>query len=187
MVAFAYGLHAIIAICVFAQPIYQCNTFANIWGGGKPVDGGKTWRGKRIFGDHKTWRGIIAGLITGTLYGVVISIFFADPFHLGWFYGNVFPCNYPIYIGLLFSIGDHIADLLGSFIKRRINIAPGKGLFPWDQMGYILTGFAVAAPAMIPFGEYLWYYFVLLAGGTFFIHIFFTIIGYLIGLKKEWY
>ncbi|MHA1200799.1 MAG: CDP-archaeol synthase, partial [Candidatus Heimdallarchaeaceae archaeon] len=75
----------------------------------------------------------------------------------------------------------------GSFIKRRISIAPGRGLFPWDQMGYILTGFAVAAPAMLPFGKYLWFYFAFLAGGTFFIHMFVTIIAYFIGWKDIWY
>ncbi len=186
MAEFAYGWHILIAI-IFAQPMYQTSTFANLWGGGKPVDGGKIWKGRRIFGDNKTWKGIIFGLIGGTVSGVLISIFFADPFGLGWFYGNVFPCNYPIYIGLLFSIGNHIADLLGSFIKRRINIKPGSGLFPWDQMGYILTGFAVAAPAMLPFGEYLWYYFVILASITFFFHILFSFIGYKMGFKRVWY
>ncbi len=187
MADFNYGLNIVLAIFVFAQPMYQNNSFASIWGGGKPVDGGKTWKGKRILGDNKTWKGLIAGTIAGTVFGALASIFFGDPFGLGWFYGNVMPCNYPIYIGLLFTIGANIADFIGSFIKRRFDIAPGKGLFPWDQMGYILTGFAVALPAMIPFGDYLWFYFVFLAGGTFFIHMFFSIIGYFLGIKKVWY
>jgi CDP-2,3-bis-(O-geranylgeranyl)-sn-glycerol synthase len=34
---------------------------------GAPIDNGKTWRGKRIFGDNKTWRGIIAAILIGFL------------------------------------------------------------------------------------------------------------------------
>jgi len=32
---------------------------------GAPVDFGRAFRGKRIFGDHKTWRGIILAVIWG--------------------------------------------------------------------------------------------------------------------------
>ncbi len=32
-----------------------------------PIDGGKTLWGKRLLGDHKTWRGLLAGVIAGML------------------------------------------------------------------------------------------------------------------------
>ena len=32
-----------------------------------PMDGGRTLWGKRILGDHKTWRGLLAGIIAGTM------------------------------------------------------------------------------------------------------------------------
>ena len=32
-----------------------------------PIDGGRTLWGKRILGDHKTWRGLLAGMVAGTL------------------------------------------------------------------------------------------------------------------------
>jgi CDP-2,3-bis-(O-geranylgeranyl)-sn-glycerol synthase len=32
-----------------------------------PIDGGRTLGGKRIFGDHKTWRGLLAGIVVGAL------------------------------------------------------------------------------------------------------------------------
>ncbi|MCG3259917.1 MAG: CDP-archaeol synthase, partial [Candidatus Heimdallarchaeota archaeon] len=46
---------------VFGAPIYACNSFASLSKFipflGVPVDGGKNWKdGRRIFGDHKTWR-----------------------------------------------------------------------------------------------------------------------------------
>jgi hypothetical protein len=30
-----------------------------------PIDGGRSFRGKRILGDHKTWRGLLAGIFAG--------------------------------------------------------------------------------------------------------------------------
>lgn len=185
MVFIDYVWHSIIAIFAFAHPMFQTSSFANIWGGGKPVDMGKTWKGKRILGDNKTWKGVIAGLLAGTFFGAAFSFFFADPFNL--FYGNVFPCEYPMYIGFFFSIGTHLADFIGSFIKRRISIAPGRGLFPWDQMGYIILGFACSIGFMFPLREFFWYYFLFLLIATFFLHILVSFIAYKLGIKNVWY
>src|SRR5690554_307556 len=30
----------------------------------RPIDGGKTWRGRRLFGEHKTIRGFVAGWLS---------------------------------------------------------------------------------------------------------------------------
>jgi len=38
---------------------------------GTPIDGGKTFRGKRVLGDSKTWRGLYAGVIAGTAGGAL--------------------------------------------------------------------------------------------------------------------
>ena len=31
------------------------------------IDGGKTLQGKRLLGDHKTWRGLLAGIFVGMI------------------------------------------------------------------------------------------------------------------------
>ena len=52
-------------------PALLPNTFAPFVGGGTPVDFGKSWKGKRLLGDGKTWRGFIGGaLIGGLLIGL---------------------------------------------------------------------------------------------------------------------
>ena len=33
---------------------------------GKPLDGGRYWRGIRILGGGKTWRGLVSGIFIGT-------------------------------------------------------------------------------------------------------------------------
>ncbi len=36
------------------------------------MDFGKTWRGKRIFGDGKSWVGFFGGAFTGIVIGLVL-------------------------------------------------------------------------------------------------------------------
>ena len=36
-----------------------------------PLDFGKTWGGKRIFGSNKTWRGLVVGGLTGGVASLV--------------------------------------------------------------------------------------------------------------------
>jgi CDP-diglyceride synthetase len=97
----------------------------------RPMDGGVRLRdGKRLFGDNKTWKGcfgmiaitaiwlaIAAGLAANFPYIQSLSLIpFADlefPFNV-WFFGAVW--------GLVYVL----AELPNSFIKRRIDILPGK-------------------------------------------------------------
>ena len=41
-------------------PVFARGHFATL---AVPIDGGRRWRGRRILGDHKTWRGIVAGVV----------------------------------------------------------------------------------------------------------------------------
>jgi CDP-2,3-bis-(O-geranylgeranyl)-sn-glycerol synthase len=88
-----------------------------------PVDMGKTWRGKRICGDHKTWRGIFVG----TLVGAAIALLQGRP-----------PC-----VGAALAFGNFIGDLIGAFIKRQLEIKPGdKSLLIDSLLGPIFALFA---------------------------------------------
>jgi hypothetical protein len=85
-----------------------------------PLDGGATWRGRRIFGDNKTVRGavVMIGVATAAaaLQGVVRvpSLEYFD-------YGTA---NLPL-LGLLMGIGFVVGELPNSFIKRQLDVAPG--------------------------------------------------------------
>src|SRR5437667_105251 len=48
----------------FFLPAYVANPMAVVFGGGTPIDFGRTLRdGERLFGDGKTWRGVVGGLL----------------------------------------------------------------------------------------------------------------------------
>ena len=50
-------------------PAFLPNSAAVVFGGGKPIDFGRLWRGKRILGDGKTWTGLIGGISAGVALG----------------------------------------------------------------------------------------------------------------------
>ena len=53
-------------------PAYCANAVPVIFGGGLPIDAGKTFLdGRPILGSRKTLRGFFAGLVVGTLMGIL--------------------------------------------------------------------------------------------------------------------
>lgn len=70
-----------------------------------PVDFEATLNNKRIFGSHKTYRGLFFGILSASLLSLI--------------QGN------GLIVGLILGSGTLFGDLVGSFIKRRINLKPG--------------------------------------------------------------
>lgn len=147
-----------------------------------PLDFGRTFRGKRVFGSHKTWRGLIAGVIAATLV-LWLQQYLVQQF--SWFdafAGSVDYATLPTLImGPLFAVGALGGDALESFFKRQSNIAPGHGWFPFDQTDYIIGG-AVATMPFVSLGiwQYAWLIIIWLI-----IHMLATVIGYLTGFKDR--
>ena len=93
-----------------------------------PIDGGLKWRGKRIFGDHKTIRGLMTGVVVGSVVFIVQK-----------YWWSLIDYDYlPIYTGFLMSAGALIGDCVKSFFKRQVGIKSGDSWFPWDQTDWIL-------------------------------------------------
>lgn len=91
----------------------------------KPIDGGRSWRGERIFGDHKTWRGIVVMVVLSAL---VVGLQTLAHEHFAWAralayydYGAV-----PWHVsGAILGLGYVLAELPNSFFKRRLGVRPG--------------------------------------------------------------
>jgi len=130
----------------FIFPAYCANAAPVIFGGSKPMDFGKTFfDGKPFLGAHKTVRGFLAGIIVGTLVGLVQTILFE---HFLIQYGPQF--QYSILLGFALSLGALTGDLIESFIKRRLNRAPGSSLPVADQIDFILGAFLFSIPVSPP-------------------------------------
>ncbi|MFO1408006.1 MAG: CDP-archaeol synthase [Steroidobacteraceae bacterium] len=89
----------------------------------RPMDFGATLRGRRVFGDNKTWRGafVTVGTVTASAWLLSRSGFawFGEPSLVPW------ADAHPVIWGLLLGGGYILGELPNSFLKRQLGIAPG--------------------------------------------------------------
>ncbi len=153
---------------LFIGPSYVANAAPLVFGGGRPLDGGrKLWDGHPIFGSHKTVRGFFAGIIAGSLIGLAESLIDSRL----------------AIAGFAISLGAVLGDLLGAFVKRRLGMNPGR-LFPVvDQLDFVMGALLFSYPffAMDPISVLL----VVLVTPP--IHFGTNYGAYLLGLKKTYW
>ena len=122
--------YTVIYSIIYILPAFIANGAPVIFKGKKPLDFNKTLFKKRIFGDHKTIRGTFSGLFAGILTGIIESFFIPE---------LLLP-------SIFLSIGAISGDLIGSFIKRRFDIKPGKSIPILDQFGFVIFALLFALP-----------------------------------------
>ena len=147
-----------------------------------PMDGGRHYHGQRILGPHKTWRGVVSGLLAATLVLWLQQVAVA---HTGWgksIAGSVDYAALPtLVLGPLFGIGALGGDAVKSFFKRRRGVHAGGTWIPFDQLDYIIGGAIVSAPFVtLSLVQYIW-----LAVLWFAIHLASSYLGWLLGLKDQ--
>ena len=114
---------------------------AVLLGGGKPMDFGRSWRGRRLLGDGKTWRGFIGGSTSGVFIGIV-QISIVETMALGdiWSFG-AWPSSLLIVVCL--GLGSMLGDSMGSFVKRRVGFDRGRKAPGLDQYNFIIGAVVV--------------------------------------------
>jgi len=146
-----------------------------------PVDCGKKIKNNRIFGSHKTIRGIIGMFVMGV---IMINVFFSLNKFFGFGFYEAIGFDYTAWnslvFGSLFSIGIIFGDLLFAFIKRRIKIKPGAPFIPFDQTNYVIGVFIILQP-FINLNLSIW---LIILIATFILHACLNGIGYAIGLHN---
>jgi CDP-2,3-bis-(O-geranylgeranyl)-sn-glycerol synthase len=161
---------------VFAARIDKANRFNH------SLDHGRNFRGKRVFGDNKTYRGLLSGLVAAAGVGV-IQLYSADNFS---FFSDLHPLEDIhsggfILLALSLGLGALTGDAIESFVKRQLNLLPGESWFPFDQFDYIFG----ATLLTLPFGllNFFEYCAVFLVG--FCLHVTSTMIGFRLGYKDK--
>ena len=95
-----------------------------------PLDANLRLRQRRILGNHKTLKGAVVLILftiasTWALHSLqpyapnVIHPIFAQP---------------PLALGLVYAVGYILGELINSFIKRQLDIAPGDLHYTWRQL-----------------------------------------------------
>ncbi len=155
-----------------------------------PVDGGLTFRGRRLFGDNKRVCGFMVlppvAALTFLLLGggrALLPDFFADglwPLSAGQYAG----------LGLVCGFAFMLAELPNSFLKRQLGVAPGQApAQPWlrpvvlvlDRFDSVL-GVLLALSLLVPVPAATW--LCVLAFGPA-VHAAFSIVMHGLGIKAR--
>jgi CDP-2,3-bis-(O-geranylgeranyl)-sn-glycerol synthase len=107
----------------------------------RPIDGGATFRGRRLFGDSKTWR-VVAVTLAVSIAVVAVQ--------RAWPVGSLALVDYatasPLALGAAIGGGALAGELPNSFVKRQLGIAPGGTtngalaplFYVWDQVDLLI-------------------------------------------------
>lgn len=86
--------------------------------------------GRRLFGDHKTWKGFLGYIVFTSLWTMLFGLFYAsDPALEDLNYLYVYHANTPPYnlvLGAALGLAYALFELPNSFLKRRLDIKPGQ-------------------------------------------------------------
>lgn len=154
-----------------------------------PLDAGCTWRGRRLLGEHKTWRGFMvivpaSGLAFGLL-GALIEIVGSQAAPL-WGLGPSGLVVLGAWAGFCFMAG----ELPNSFYKRRRDIAPGSvPTSGWERSFCLLVdrfdstvALLIGMSLVVPVHWMTWVW-VLMLGPI--VHFGFSALLYAIGVKAR--
>ncbi|MFI6174126.1 CDP-archaeol synthase [Nonomuraea sp. NPDC051191] len=149
----------------------------------RPVDAGLTVRGRRVFGANKTWLGMLCSLLGCTL-GVAVQAAVGDRA------GDLALIHYRAEIvlplGATLSLGATAGELINSFVKRQLDVPPGRPGHGWwgpllhvvDQVDFLVTLWPLLLLWLTPD----WPLVLLSFGWTFVLHQAITLTGRRIGL-----
>lgn len=170
-------------------PAMVPNSIAATFKGSIKIDFGKSYNGKRIFGDGKSWKGFFSGVLSGIGTGL-LTIKIASIWNLHSYLQDGSSYS-DIKIVILLSIGAMLGDLCGAFIKRRFGMERGHRVPILDQYDFVVGALFLTAlfdPGWV-YNNYIegqhLLSFILMLLMIFFVHRFFNVVGYKVGIKKE--
>lgn len=103
-----------------------------------PLDFNKKLSKKPILGSHKTFRGVVFGVVFAVIAAYIQFFLYRQEFfrNLSFFgYQNW------LLLGFLMGFGALSGDAIKSFFKRRSGIKPGAKFVPFDQIDFVMGAF----------------------------------------------
>ena len=142
----------------------------------KPMDLNFKWfDGKRIFGDSKTLRGFLSGILTAI--GVAFILQLAALIVNTNLYSSF---DEVILFGFLAGFGAMSGDLIRSFFKRRIGLITGETWFLFDDLDFVIG-------ALLLLGIYIGFpinFIILTLIGSLTLRLFTNIFDFIFKIKK---
>ena len=146
----------------------------------RPLDGGTTFRGRRLFGDNKTWRGAMVIVL-----GVVVTTLLLSGWDWWW---SKLPAGLrdagPLLYGVLLGLGVVLGELPNSFLKRQLGVPPGAQssllLTIYDQADFVLVVWLL----LLPLWAMAWWQAVFVFAVVTAVHLVINVIGFAIGARE---
>jgi len=124
----------VLAVAFWAMlPAYVPNNAAVLLGGGPPIDGGRTWNGKRLLGDGKTWLGTASGIVAGAVLALLLNA--VHPAVAGAVEGLP---RFTLVAAVTLPTGALLGDIAASFLKRRTGRERGAAFPGVDQLDFVV-------------------------------------------------
>jgi CDP-2,3-bis-(O-geranylgeranyl)-sn-glycerol synthase len=178
------SLFETIAVALWAMlPAYVPNNAAVLAGGGRPIDGGRTWGGRRLLGDGKTWRGTAVGVAAGAALAVALSALAPTASAAA---GVDLP-TFPVAVAVALPAGAMAGDIAASFLKRRTGRERGAAFPGLDQLDFVVFSllFAfLAAPGWFT-AVFTLPVLAVVVVATPLLHVGTNAVAYALGLKEE--
>jgi CDP-2,3-bis-(O-geranylgeranyl)-sn-glycerol synthase len=162
-------------------PAYAANGFPPLARGTRPIDMGRNFFDKRrIFGDGKTYEGLVLGIIAGTLVAALEAYLYPQMNAYAMVNGFTLP-TISVFIGFMIAFGALFGDMAGSFVKRRFNLKRGSDVPLLDQWNFIFG----AILFVYWFTDISIWMFLIMLLITPLIHRFANIVAHKIKVKRE--
>lgn len=137
-----------------------------------PIDFGRTYRGQRILGKNKTWRGVVSGVVLAATCGYLQS---------KWQPIASLPTFMHVVFAAAIGFGALYGDAVESFFKRQRQVPSGHSWFPFDQLDYIFGGLL----AGLPFGVLDLPGTVAIIAVYFGLHLITVYVGFKLGFRER--
>ena len=146
----------------------------------RPLDFGLKFLDRPMIGSSKTFRGLFVHVVVATLVTVLLHNFKSD------LVAPVYASN-PWILGLATSSAYVLGELINSFVKRRLGIAPGtSGSLVWLQKFVDNTDGALVSGLVLIFGYGVsWQLLVLSFVRAVIVHELTDVLMRYLGLKKR--
>jgi len=156
-----------------------------------PLDGGRSFCGKRIFGDNKTPRGFIVMVPAAALAfaGLYLLLTTLQP---AWTDGVWALTGFQFFaLGGIASFGFMLGEIPNSFLKRQLGVPPGGAprgrlarlaAFCGDRLDSIL-GMLLAMSLVVPTPWKMWMFVLVIGPG---VHLLFSVALFSLGVKRRW-
>ena len=158
----------------------------------KPLDFNKKINGKRIFGDNKTWKGLLGYIFFNIIFMILVGIIYkaCNIENLNFFYINhKNTLVFNIFVGALLGLFYALFELPNSFMKRRLDIKPGKTIkgpkkyfFIFLDQADSVFGVALVVWMFYPIGIKVYLLYILVGAVT---HLLINMLLYALHLRKN--